>query len=509
MLTSALLSQLDNGYILFSGVRVPRTSLLSRYTQVDAAGHVDRSPLQQLAYGALVYGRVVAVVSSAAQHAAALTIAVRYLLVRRQFAEAGSPASRAGDAAEAPAGEFPRALPAVPVAPERPILDYAIQQRRLIPLLAGALAVHAAGRVLQNMYDRTQSAVRAALGGEGGGGAIAPAIARLKELHGWSAGLKAWATWHAHGAIDEARQACGGHGYSGYSGLPGLLAEHAVCVTWEGDNTVMSLQCARFLLSAARTGAAAEEATMPDDGHPASLASLRAEAHGAGRAASGSLLSPLQSGDGPTALEERATSLPLVVAGIVRRLAHRQLLEVAAQVAAPGGSFEASGHALSAAAQSCCAAFAAHALAGLAAAATAASLGAPDAPVGGLLRGVWGVCSDAPMSAETAAVLRRLSAAFSLTVLEGRLGHAGGSVSGTDATGLRAALQRLCAALRPDALAVVEAWDFDDALLRSEIGRRDVRCRGIACAAPVPSPWLPFFLWHGCRVTSTGTTCGE
>ena len=40
----------------------------------------------------------------------------------------------------------------------------------------------------------------------------------------------------------------GGHGYSSYSGLPSLIADYAVNQTWEGDNTVMSLQTAQYLI---------------------------------------------------------------------------------------------------------------------------------------------------------------------------------------------------------------------------------------------------------------------
>ena len=277
-------------------MRISRKSLLSRYTQVDEEGRVDRSPLQQLAYGALLNGRVLALPGSAMQQAMAQTIAVRYLLVRRQFAAqkistSGSSESSVviktmdahGVEGESIAPAFPRALPSVPISVERPILDYPIQQRRIFPLLAGVFAVHAAGKVLQHMYECTQRTVQRSLrSGDDGGSTISYAIAQLKELHGWSAGLKAWATWHSYKAIDDCRQACGGHGYSGYSGLPSLFADHAVCVTWEGDNTLMSLQCARFLFANVNQATvmapdnSAVEGSVFQDSHPASLATLRA-----------------------------------------------------------------------------------------------------------------------------------------------------------------------------------------------------------------------------------------
>jgi len=35
--------------------------------------------------------------------------------------------------------------------------------------------------------------------------------------------------------------ACGGHGYSYYSGIPGIIDEFKPMVTLEGENTVMYL----------------------------------------------------------------------------------------------------------------------------------------------------------------------------------------------------------------------------------------------------------------------------
>lgn len=47
---------------------------------------------------------------------------------------------------------------------------------------------------------------------------------------------------------DPRTRSTGGHGYSSYSGLPSLIADYAVNQTWEGDNTVMSLQTAQYLI---------------------------------------------------------------------------------------------------------------------------------------------------------------------------------------------------------------------------------------------------------------------
>jgi acyl-CoA oxidase len=190
---------LDNGYILLSGVRIPRSAMLARYTQIDADGAVTRSPLQQLAYGALVLGRVVMIGASSAIQAMALTITSRYLLVRRQFAPPVDSTSHpialmAQDLLSDPVecfkfvDVFPQALPSMPVQFERAILDYPLQQRRLVPLIAGAFAIHATGRVLQRLYDNTQKTVGNVLT-SGDLSALARATSELKRLHAWSAGM--------------------------------------------------------------------------------------------------------------------------------------------------------------------------------------------------------------------------------------------------------------------------------------------------------------------------------
>lgn len=80
----------------------------------------------------------------------------------------------------------------------------------------------------------------------------------LQDVHATSAGLKSYCTWYVAsypvlpcqlwqltipirytlGAIEVCRHACGGHGYSKYSGLSSIYSDFAVQCTWEGDNYV-------------------------------------------------------------------------------------------------------------------------------------------------------------------------------------------------------------------------------------------------------------------------------
>lgn len=51
----------------------------------------------------------------------------------------------------------------------------------------------------------------------------------------------------------------GGHGYSAYAGLASLYADFAVQCTWEGDNTILTLQAGRYLIGCYRSSLKGEK----------------------------------------------------------------------------------------------------------------------------------------------------------------------------------------------------------------------------------------------------------
>ncbi len=75
----------DNGYMLFKNVRIPRTNMLKRFAEVSEEGKiVIKSDMRRL-YGIMLETRVWISGNSGSSLAAALTIAGRYSVVRRQF----------------------------------------------------------------------------------------------------------------------------------------------------------------------------------------------------------------------------------------------------------------------------------------------------------------------------------------------------------------------------------------------------------------------------------------
>ncbi|WP_134109949.1 acyl-CoA dehydrogenase family protein [Kribbella pratensis] len=209
------LNGVDNGRIVFDQVRVPRDALLDRYAQVDADGNYtsaienpDRRFFTML--GTLVQGRVS--VGGAAINASkvALTIAIRYGDQRRQFGAPGK-------------------------AEETVLLDYRMHQRRLLPLLARTYALHFAQAELVEEFARVFNDDRDEHD--------------RRALEAQAAGTKALGTWHATETIQMCREACGGAGYLAENRLATLKADTDVFTTFEGDNTVLLQLVAKGLLT--------------------------------------------------------------------------------------------------------------------------------------------------------------------------------------------------------------------------------------------------------------------
>ncbi|KAK8692879.1 hypothetical protein V6N13_070483 [Hibiscus sabdariffa] len=120
--------------------------------------------------------------------------------------------------------------------PETQVIDYKTQQNRLFPLLASAYAFRFVGEWLKWLYTDVTQRLQA------------NDFSTLPEVHACTAGLKSITTSATADAIEECRKLCGGHGYLSSSGLPELFAVYIPACTYEGDNVVLLLQVGRFLM---------------------------------------------------------------------------------------------------------------------------------------------------------------------------------------------------------------------------------------------------------------------
>jgi acyl-CoA oxidase len=211
------LAGVDNGRLTFDHVRVPRTNLLDRYGDIDEHG-VYSSPIENptrrffTMLGTLVRGRISVAGAAGAATRTALALAVTYAGHRRQF---GPPQTDE----------------------EVLLLDYRTHQRKLLPALAKTYALQLAQNDLVSFMHDVQTA----------GDAVDELDQR--QLEARAAGLKAVSTAHATATIQTCREACGGAGYLAVNRLPALKADTDVFTTFEGDNTVLLQLVAKGLLT--------------------------------------------------------------------------------------------------------------------------------------------------------------------------------------------------------------------------------------------------------------------
>ncbi|XP_072454915.1 peroxisomal acyl-coenzyme A oxidase 2 isoform X2 [Notamacropus eugenii] len=204
--------QTDNGFLQLDHVRIPRENMLNRFSQVLPDGTYVKQGTPQSNYLAMTVIRVQLLGGEFLPILMkACVIATRYSVVRRQSK-------------------------IKPSEPEVKILDHQTQQEKLFPQLAKAYAFYFIDKSINEFFQKSYQEIL-------NGNTIS-----LPELHALSAGMKAMISDHSILGAEVCQRACGGHGYSLLSGLPSLVTKITASCTYEGQNTVLYLQIARFLV---------------------------------------------------------------------------------------------------------------------------------------------------------------------------------------------------------------------------------------------------------------------
>lgn len=131
-----------------------------------------------------------------------------------------------------------RQSPIDPKEPEVQIMDHLTQQHKLFPQLAKSVIFKIAADYIKGLYNEVMSEL-----GQG-------QLARLPELHALSCCLKAVCTTDASMGVEICRLACGGHGFLASSNFASMYGLVTASQTYEGETIVMLLQTARSLLKA-------------------------------------------------------------------------------------------------------------------------------------------------------------------------------------------------------------------------------------------------------------------
>jgi acyl-CoA oxidase len=203
------LNGVDNGKIRFDHVRIPYDNMLDRFAQVTEQGAFESSITSDnrrffTMLGTLVGGRIGIPRSGLSAAKSGLAIAIRYGDQRRQFGPDGGS--------------------------EVPVLNYRTHQRRLMPLLANAYALHFSLRYLTDRF-------------------LARTEKDMQEIEALAAGLKAFTTWNTTSTLQECRECCGGKGYLAENRLSALKNDTEIYTTFEGDNTVLMQLVAKSRLT--------------------------------------------------------------------------------------------------------------------------------------------------------------------------------------------------------------------------------------------------------------------
>lgn len=193
---------IDNGFLRVHNVRIPRSQMMMRNSKVTREGKYEPAKNAKMNYSTMVAIRANIVRNAGFALGQALTIAIRYSMVRLQ----------GGDRIPSLKGE------------EVKIIDHGMQRFRLTTSLALSYAMLMTGRVMFEMHRRNLKNV------------IQGEVGLMAEVHATSSGLKALTSDLATAHMEDARRACGGHGYSWCGGIVDILTTTLQDVTVEGNH---------------------------------------------------------------------------------------------------------------------------------------------------------------------------------------------------------------------------------------------------------------------------------
>nr|CAH7752266.1 unnamed protein product [Callosobruchus chinensis] len=205
------LNGIDNGFVQFENYEIPKDNLLNKLGDVTDDGQYttpfkDPNKRHGAALGSLSAGRVVIAIICETLGVKALTIAIRYGGVRRQFGP-----------------------------------DEKTEQHRLIPFLAAVYVIRNFNTYLSEVFY--QFSIDRMMGVES-----EDSPEKGMEIHALSSASKPVVGWTMRDAIQECRETCGGHGYLKAAGIGEIRNDHDANLTYEGENHVLIQQCSNYLL---------------------------------------------------------------------------------------------------------------------------------------------------------------------------------------------------------------------------------------------------------------------
>lgn len=213
----------DNGFMQFSNYRISRDALMNKNADITADGRYelkqkDKNRRRGVSLGVLSMGRIGIVYLGILHLQQALTIAIRYSALRKQFGPKDGP--------------------------EWTVIEYQTQQWRLLPYVAAAY-------VLKNFYMTLQKDFITFYADIAYGFKLIPPEDQANlgaEIHALTSCSKPAVSWVARDGIQECRECCGGHGYLKASRIGEMRDDHDPNMTHEGECYVLFMQTSNYLV---------------------------------------------------------------------------------------------------------------------------------------------------------------------------------------------------------------------------------------------------------------------
>jgi len=214
------LNGVDNGRLWFNNVRIPLENLLNRYGDVEPDGQYKTPiPKRGKRFNTMLdalVGGRICVGSSA------LNVSKLALTITVRYS-------------------CTRRQFGLPKQPEFLLMDYLSHQRRLLPLIATTYALRFGMNHTKDVLRNIQKLFVAGTLNESD-------EAKRTEIFLLAGGFKAVSTWHRSETLQLCRECCGGQGFAAENRIGTFKSDAEIDLTYEGDNTILMQAVARALL---------------------------------------------------------------------------------------------------------------------------------------------------------------------------------------------------------------------------------------------------------------------